>query len=361
MRILLITLAMVLAVTSCKKVPITGRRQAAFIPSNQINSLSNTSYRQTISESRLSTNQEQVQLVRKVGTDISQAVEKFLRENGYESMISEFSWEFNLIDDPTVNAWCMPGGKVAFYTGILPICRDANGIAVVMGHEIAHAVAKHGNERMTQGLMQAGLGMGLQLALRDQPAQTQAIFNSAFGVASTVGVILPFSRKHESEADRLGLKFMAMAGYDPREAPRFWERMANASSGGSASTASSTMAAGFSAGNTSNSTTNRTATQNNTSQQRPANTNQAPASFGVPATNQANQQQAASFSVPANNQPAATGNQTTAAGGANSTIPMTQNLSNFNTSAFMSTHPSHDRRIRDLNKWMPEALKYYKP
>ena len=134
-------------------------------------------------------------------------------------MLGGFAWEFILIEDPTVNAFCMPGGKVAFYTGILPYCQDENGIAVVMGHEGAHAIAQHGNERMSQALLQQLGGVALSVALAQEPEQTQALFGQAYGLGAHFGVMLPFSRKHESEADELGLYFMAMAGYDPQTAP----------------------------------------------------------------------------------------------------------------------------------------------
>lgn len=350
-------LLLILFLVSCSKVPLTGRRQAAFIPSGQLNSLSTNSYRQTISESRLSTNQQQVQMVRKVGNDIAMAVEKYLKENGYEDMIKDFSWEFNLIDDPSVNAWCMPGGKVAFYTGILPICKDETGIAVVMGHEIAHAVAKHGNERMTQGLAQQGLGMGLQLALRDQPAQTQSIFMTAFGVTSAVGVMLPFSRKHESEADRMGLKFMAMAGYDPKEAPKFWERMAGMSKGASAAptTAQSWKEVEKNVNAQGGVSLNLTPSNQ---QAKPTAQNQKQSQQPMISKSDKKSGEAVSLSLQPTNQQA-TDNKANA-GGSNNGM-MSQNRSNFDTQAFMSTHPSHDKRISDLNKWMPEALKFYKP
>lgn len=139
--------------------------------------------------------------------------------------ISTFQWEFNLVKDATPNAWCMPGGKVVFYEGIMPVCMNEHGVAVVMGHEIAHAVARHGNERMSQGLITQLGGMALDVAIKEQPQQTQFIFLAAYGLGAQVGVMLPFSRKHEYEADRLGLIFLTMAGYNPEEAVKFWQRM----------------------------------------------------------------------------------------------------------------------------------------
>lgn len=219
------------ALSACKSVPLTNRRQLSFIPNSQLTSLSLDQYGQVLSSSKLLHNTPESEMVKRVGQRIAQAVEDYLRSKGHAEMIKDFNWEFNLIDDPSVNAWCMPGGKVAFYTGILPICNGEAGIAVVMGHEVAHAVARHGNERMSQALLQQAGGVALNVALRDQPEQTQQLYNSAYGIASQLGAILPFSRLHESEADEMGLIFMAMAGYDPREAPKFWERMAAGSGG----------------------------------------------------------------------------------------------------------------------------------
>lgn len=156
---------------------------------------------------------------------MAEVVEAYLIEQGYDSLVSELDWEFNLLENEEVNAWCMPGGKVAFYTGILPFTRDETGIAVIMGHELAHAVANHSGERMSQEiLMELGVG-SIDLAMGQDPTLTQEILLLSIGLASNLK-ILSFSRKHELEADRMGLIFMAMAGYDPREAPAFWERMA---------------------------------------------------------------------------------------------------------------------------------------
>jgi len=217
----------------CSSVPVTGRKQLSFIPASEMNSLAATSYKETLASSKLSTNAEQTNMLKRVGGRISKAVEQYMAEKNMSSAIRGFQWEFNLIDDPTINAWCMPGGRVAFYTGILPICQDEAGIAVVMGHEIAHAVANHSGERMSQELMVQLGGVALSTALQQKSAQTQQIALTVFGAGSQVGAILPYSRLHEFEADKLGIIFMAMAGYDPNEAPKFWERM-QALSGGNA-------------------------------------------------------------------------------------------------------------------------------
>ncbi len=226
MRKSLFSILLLFFCLGCSTVPLTGRKQLSLIPSSQINSLSFQSYDDVLKESKLSNNKQQVNLVKKVGQNISSAVEKYMKQNGLEEHIEGFQWEFNLIqDDEMINAWCMPGGKVAFYTGIMPICEDEAGVAVVMSHEIAHAIAEHGNERMSQQLaLQLG-GSALSVALNQQPQLTQQLAMAAFGLGAQVGVLLPYSRSHESEADELGIYFMAMAGYDPKEAIPFWQRM----------------------------------------------------------------------------------------------------------------------------------------
>jgi len=251
-------------VGSCAKVPITGRRQLSLVKNSEIIPASFDQYEQVKKESKLSEDKEQVALVKKVGLRIQTAVEKYMNENGWEDQLEGYEWEFNLIESDQVNAWAMPGGKVAFYTGILPICKDELGIAVVMGHEVAHAVANHGRERISQQTSaQYGLtAISVALGVGGTGEISREVIMQGAGAATSLG-ILKFSRKHESEADHLGLIFMAIAGYDPHEAPKFWERMAEQSGG------------------------------------------EAPPQF-------------------------------------------------------MSTHPSHDTRISDLNGWIPEAMKYKK-
>jgi predicted Zn-dependent protease len=248
---------------ACATVPVTGRRQLAVVSNGEILPMAAQQYQEIIRQGPLSKNQEQTEMIRRVGVRIQKAVEQYMAERNLADQLNGFAWEFNLIDDPkTVNAWCMPGGKVAFYTGILPICRDELGVAVVMGHEVAHAIANHGRERLSQQIM-AQFGLSTLSALMGQnPSAGSDLFLQAVGIGTNLG-ILKFSRQHESEADYMGLIFMAMAGYDPREAPKFWERMTELSGG----------------------------------QQPPE---------------------------------------------------------------FLSTHPSHQTRVNDLNKWMPEALAYYK-
>ncbi len=212
-------------VVACSIVPITGRSQLNLFPESQMAEMGLSNYSEFLKDAKLSSNKEQAALVKKVGVKIAAAVEEYMTSNGLSSEVSNYSWEFNLVEDDTPNAWCMPGGKVVFYTGILPYTQDENGIAVVMGHEIAHAVARHGNERMSQQMGMQAVAAGLQVALQEKPEQTQQLYMTAFGLGAQFGVALPFSRQHETEADKMGLVFMAMAGYDPEGAVEFWTRM----------------------------------------------------------------------------------------------------------------------------------------
>ncbi len=214
---------------SCSVVPMTGRKQFVAIPASQMISLSAESYSQVLAEAKISTNNNYVSTVRKVGERLTAAVETYLKLNNLESVTDGYEWQYNVLVSEELNAWCMPGGQIAFYEGILPVCQDENGIAVVMGHEIAHAVAQHGNERMSQQLAIQMGGIALSEAVKTQKQETIDLAMLAFGVGTQVGVMLPYSRTHESEADELGLYFMAMAGYNPQTAPAFWERMAEQS------------------------------------------------------------------------------------------------------------------------------------
>jgi predicted Zn-dependent protease len=217
---------------ACAKVPITGRSQLNLVSNSEIIPMAAHQYDSVIRTSKLSTNQQQVTMVKNVGARIQKAVEQYMAQNNLSSELNGFNWQFNVIDDPkTVNAWCMPGGKVAFYTGIMPICQDESGIAVVMGHEVAHAIANHGRERMSQGMIANGLLGTLGSALGQNASLTKQLFMQAVGVGAQVGM-LKFSRQDESEADHIGLIFMSMAGYDPNLAPAFWERMESMSGGG---------------------------------------------------------------------------------------------------------------------------------
>jgi predicted Zn-dependent protease len=217
--------------TSCSTVPLSGRSQLNLLPESELMAMSVTNYGDFLKENKLSANQEQTAMVKRIGSKIASAVDRYLNENGLGSRVADYKWEFNLVEEATPNAWCMPGGKVVVYSGILPITQTEAGLAVVMGHEIAHAIAEHGSERMSQGLIAEMGGMALATALQEKPEQTQMIWMTAFGLGSQVGVMLPFSRLHESEADHLGLIFMAMAGYNPEKAVAFWERMGSLKGG----------------------------------------------------------------------------------------------------------------------------------
>ena len=219
-------IALLLVLFACSTVPVTGRRSLNILPDSELLSMSLQQYNDTLKKSKLSNDPAKVQMVKRVGERIAKATGEFFKENGMESEIQNYKWEFNLIeDDKVVNAWCMPGGKVAVYTGILPITQNDTGLAVVMGHEIAHAIAKHGNERMSQGLLAQLGAVGLSAALSSHPGPTSQIFMAAFGLGANVGLLLPYGRLQESEADHIGLVLMAKAGYDPRQAVPFWQRM----------------------------------------------------------------------------------------------------------------------------------------
>ena len=252
-------LAIILLV-SCATVPITGRRQLSLISNSELIPLSFENYKKVLTEGVLSTNMENTEMVKRVGTRIQYAVEDFMEKNGYIKQLEGFEWDFNLIEnDSVVNAWCMPGGKVAFYSGILSICEDELGVAVVMGHEIAHAIANHSRERMSQQMAVNGI-LSIGSAAVGSGAVND-IFLQSVGMGSQIG-LLKFSRNNESEADHMGLIFMAIAGYEPSAAPLFWQRMSALSEGSQ-------------------------------------------------------------------------------------------------TAEWLSTHPSHDRRISDLQEWQNEAAKYY--
>ncbi len=218
---------------ACSENPITGRRQFSLLPESQLQQLSRQQYSQFLSSNRVlpASSNRDAEMVKRVGSRIASAITTYYSEKGLSKSLEGFQWEFQLVQSPDINAWCMPGGKVVVYTGLLPVASNEAGLAVVMGHEIAHAIALHGNERMSQGLLQQMGGIALQVALLDKPAETRNLFMAAYGVGTTVGAMLPFSRKQELEADRFGLLFSAMAGYNPSEAVPFWQRMARATGG----------------------------------------------------------------------------------------------------------------------------------
>lgn len=211
---------------SCSTVAITGRKQLNIIPDSEMLSMSFQQYDEFIRTNKLSADANNTSMVKRIGSNVQNAVQRYFTENNMADRLNGYNWEFNLVENPEVNAWCMPGGKVVVYTGILPLTQDESGLAVVMGHEIAHAIAEHGNERMSQILLTQLGGIALSEALGSQPQQTRDLWLGVYGLGAQVGVLLPYSRTHESEADKLGLIFMSIAGYDPNVAVGFWERMA---------------------------------------------------------------------------------------------------------------------------------------
>jgi predicted Zn-dependent protease len=216
----------VLLIQSCSLVPLTGRSQLSLVSDADMLSTSFVQYDQFLKENKLSNNPVQTVMVKKIGKRIQNAVTTYFARNNMSQDLNGFAWEFNLVQNAEVNAWCMPGGKVVVYSGILPVTQNEAGLAVVMGHEIAHAVAKHSNERMSQGLLAQLGGQTLAAALQEKPQETQDLWMTVFGVGVQVGAMLPYSRLQESEADHMGLIFMAMAGYDPNSSVEFWQRMA---------------------------------------------------------------------------------------------------------------------------------------
>lgn len=211
-------------VFSCNTNPFTGKKTLALVPNSEILPMSFQQYQQFLSEHKVIRNTTDARMVKNVGQKIANAAQRYLSANGYGSYLNEYKWEYNLVEDKAVNAWCMPGGKIVFYTGILPVTKGEVGIAAIMGHEVAHALANHGQQRMSAGQLQAIGAVAGNVAFMDDP-ENQAIFNSAYGVGTQVGVMLPFSRNHETEADKIGLTLMAIAGYDPMEAANLWVRM----------------------------------------------------------------------------------------------------------------------------------------
>ncbi len=223
-------LAVFVFIISCSTNPFTGKKTLALVPNSQLFPMAFQQYDQFLSENNVVKGTADAQMITNIGQKIATASERWLTANGYAGYLKDYQWEYNLVDDPTVNAWCMPGGKIVFYTGILPIADGEAGIAAIMGHEVAHALANHGQQRMSAGQLQAIGAVAGNVALSKDP-KNQQIFNQAYGIGSTVGVMLPFSRNHESEADRIGLTLMAIAGYDPIEAADLWRRMKENSGG----------------------------------------------------------------------------------------------------------------------------------
>lgn len=212
----------IMLVAACSTNPITGKSPLILVSNAEIFPMAFQQYQQVLKEEKLSTNRQQTQMLKEVGNNIKGTVERFLASQDQSHFLDGYQWEFNLIESDQLNAWCMPGGKVAFYTGIMPVCKDENGVAVVMGHEITHAIAEHSAQRMTQAMVAQGLQVAGNVALND--SKYQNVFNQLYPMGAQVG-ILAYSRNAELEADKIGLQLMAMSGYDPREAPKFWNRM----------------------------------------------------------------------------------------------------------------------------------------
>ncbi len=225
MKKLLFLLSIALFFYACSTVPISERKQLKLIPKSNMFAMSFQQYDDFLKTHKVIKTGSDAAMVKRVGQNIQKAVEKYFADKGMSSALDGYNWEFNLVEDPQVNAWCMPGGKVVVYTGILPVTQDEAGLAVVMGHEIAHAIADHGNERMSQQLLLEMGGQALNVALQEKPEKTKAMWMTAFGVGAQYGAVLPFSRMQESEADEMGLIFMSMAGYNPNKAVEFWTRM----------------------------------------------------------------------------------------------------------------------------------------
>lgn len=230
MKKILFLIATAGILSGCVLNMVTGRNQLSLVPESELQLMAVSQYGAFLSENKVlnPSGSQDAAMVARVGERISSAITRYYQSQGKQSVIDGYKWEFNTIDSKEANAWCMPGGKVVVYTGLLPITQTETALAIVVGHEIAHAIAKHGSERMSQGLVQQLGGVALQVALSQKPQQTQDMFMQAYGIGSTVGAVLPWSRQQETEADKYGLMFAAMAGYNPQEAIPFWQRMASA-------------------------------------------------------------------------------------------------------------------------------------
>jgi predicted Zn-dependent protease len=212
---------------------VTGRKQLSLVKESDLQLMATSEYKTFLTEHKVlsSGTSRDAATVDRVGARIANAIQKYFTGKGNGQVLDGYLWEFNTVESKEINAWCMPGGKVVIYTGLLPVTQNETALAIVMGHEIAHSVAKHGNERMSQAMVQQMGGMALEVALAQKPQETKDLFMSTYGIGSELGAILPWSRQQETEADQYGLIFAAMAGYDPREAIPFWERMSAAGNG----------------------------------------------------------------------------------------------------------------------------------
>lgn len=214
---------------SCATNPFTGKKTLALISNSQLFPTAFAQYNQVLTESKVETGTARADMIKRVGQRISIAAERWLNANGQQGYLNDYKWEYNLINEEIINAWCMPGGKIVFYTGILPVAANESAVAAIMGHEVAHALANHGQQRMSAGMLQQTAAVAGNVLIKDE--QSRNAFNQYYGVGSNVLGMLPFSRSHETEADRIGLILTAIAGYNPDEAANLWRRMAKASGG----------------------------------------------------------------------------------------------------------------------------------
>ncbi len=225
------TVALVLLFLSCAKNPFTGKSTMALVDNSQIFPSAFQQYGTFLKDNKVIAGTADAKKVEVVGMKIKAAAEKWLNANGYTDYLKDYKWEYHLVENKEVNAWCMPGGKIVVYSGILPITQDEAGLATVLGHEVSHALANHGQQRMSAGILQQAGAAGVAVATGGKSEETQQIAMLAYAGASQYGGMLPFSRSHESEADMIGLKLMAIAGYNPDKAINFWQRMASQSGG----------------------------------------------------------------------------------------------------------------------------------
>ena len=227
----LILFGLIALIFSCATNPFTGKKTMALVPNSQLFPTAFAQYDQFLTDNKVVTGTKDATMITRVGQRIAVAAERWLNANGHHGYLKDYKWEYNLVNDKTVNAWCMPGGKIVFYTGILPIAKSETGVAAIMGHEVAHALANHGQQRQSASYVQQGIAIAGNVAIKDE--ESRNAFNQYYGIGSQVGIMLPFSRNHETEADKIGLYLMAIAGYNPDEAAELWKRM-KANSGGNA-------------------------------------------------------------------------------------------------------------------------------
>jgi len=227
-----IFLVIIVLFFGCKTNVLTGKKTLNFFGNKQLFAMSLQQYQSFLDENEVIINTKEADLVKDIGADIARAAQLYFDYKGQTHLLNDYNWEYNLVNNDQVNAWCMPGGKIVFYTGIMPIADNSDGIATIMGHEVAHALADHGAQRMSLGIVQQAGGIITAEATKNQDARKRQQIMMAYGVGTTLGGMLPFSRKHESEADKIGLELMTIAGYNAEEAPKLWKRMKAQSKGG---------------------------------------------------------------------------------------------------------------------------------